>query len=528
MEIEFIRPNEAAFGAVGDLVDEGDDTPASFDDEQRPRWLAAVAGLVVLVLLAGGVIAAAPWDSGDTAPAPTTTERTSETSEPPSTTPVLSTTAPDPLEGQQLLPRGWVAEPPVGWQLSGGYSNRARPLDGWIDPSQTFEVWAAPGATRTTGTWISLRAGPFAFTQLLANGTRFTTGDRLAAVTTTPSGVQKMTVQLPSQAELTIEGFGVAFDQLLRIATELQPATATDPIDYGTLLEPGGPFDGLELVSDASVLLYGTLLTANDAEATVVSDDQSMFVGIGLGRRPRAADPLLPVLMERITDRPDVASIVAGIDATTGRTTEVYDMRDVGGPDSYAVTWPVGDATYDDDATKVITVVGYGAPLTDVLDLAASARPADEDEWREVLLRSYTQPDTEDSSQLPPEATFGGEFSDGYAWRGNLTLGYVYASTLSGRSTWSAGPFGRAPEPVTRVLRYAGPDLTMIVAFARWPDTSRSMRLTVGGQVLEPIPMEPLGREAVVGAIYLSREDVPIVVELLDADGAVRAVDPAP
>ena len=111
LEIELLRPNEAAFGGAGagGFIDVDDDVPVdAFDEEPRPRWTMALAALLVTGLLAGGVVAAAPWAGDETATPPSTTTPQSTTT----TTPPPRTTVPrDPLAGVETEPSGWVATP---------------------------------------------------------------------------------------------------------------------------------------------------------------------------------------------------------------------------------------------------------------------------------------------------------------------------------------------------------------------------------------------------------------------------------
>ena len=75
--IEFLPPDERAFGPVdgaggaGEVFVGFDDDAWGDPDDDEPssRWLPVLAGIAVVGLLAGGVVAAAPW-SGDPDAAP--------------------------------------------------------------------------------------------------------------------------------------------------------------------------------------------------------------------------------------------------------------------------------------------------------------------------------------------------------------------------------------------------------------------------------------------------------------------------
>ena len=105
--IEFLPPRDDAFGAqdVAGLVRSDDEADGDWGDEApRSRWSTVLAIVGVTGLLAGGVVAASPWDDPRAAPTPTT-------SPPAATEPRTTTTA---AAAEPTLPRD-VPTSPAGW-----------------------------------------------------------------------------------------------------------------------------------------------------------------------------------------------------------------------------------------------------------------------------------------------------------------------------------------------------------------------------------------------------------------------------
>ena len=498
--IELLAPNDAAFGGGSALeLVADDDRGGGFDDEPRPRWLMAVAGLVVVGLAAAGVVAAAPWN-GDTVTAPITVVPPSTA--PPSTVP--TTGSGDGTSSGIPLPTGWVSDRPDGWRQV-AFANLA-PNDGSF--GDQLDVWATRDATWADGTWFALHAAPQASTFLLEGGSRFAVGDRTVVMGTDPTGVTVTGVTLPLPPDevgtpppgYDIRSRGVPLDQLIDFVTDFVPPVPGGAIDYGDIPQLGTLL-GTSLVFSAPTDGGLTSLIGSPETASIVSDDGGRTgIATATSTADATVDTVLPLLYE------PVATVALASRRPASAQVTVY--RD-GADERLLATWIVDD--------QRVTVWSYRVDVDTFVAAVASARPATDDEWTQLL----------DDAENPPQddvvvssTAISGTLADAGRWTGQVNDGSFYVTTET--LGWSASFDAAAP-----VHRFVAADVDIVLATTAPGDTARTMRVTVDGR--EPVDValvEISGTGSWTGAwVDTSIVATPIHVELLDTDGVVVLSD---
>jgi hypothetical protein len=513
LEIELLRPNEAAFGSAGagDFVDIGDDLPDDvFDDEPRPRWRMAVAGLLVTGLLAGGVIAAAPWAGDTTATPPTTTAPEATTT----TVATPRTTVPrDPLAGVITEPPGWLIGTGGFWQFAGA-SSYGESTDDQLSTGAQIDVWATRDATRATGPWLTVQTQPYSSGQLSDGAVRTTFGDRRGLITTRPDGVTHAEVSLGTTGPtLLIDSLGLGLDQVAALAAGVTaPARfdGSDPIRYGELRSRSGVFDlPLRLSRPAG---YGPMvLLGVPVASSYYYQSSGSSIGVDMWNVDAATEATLALVLDPIEIPPQLQPLADEL-AAMGREVAVYTGTDQQA--NTVVMWREGE--------RLITLTGYGptATLAEMLVAARSARLADDGEWHDLLVQSQEGISFESNEQ---EVTlFGtGEFPDD---------GGHWDATLSNRWLWMNGPnagwYGSfEPAEVPTVRRLVAPDVTLWIGVDP-TGAAVTMRVTAAGEAPIDIPMDAFGSGT--AAFHPRLVDVAATVELLDAAGQVLATSPSP
>jgi hypothetical protein len=513
-QIEFLPPNDAAFG-MADIADfvgfDGLDEDIFGDEGPRSRWLPALAGFVIVALLGGGVIAAAPWDDGEPAATPTTT-----------TTPTSTTTAPTTsttprIADVQVGPPGFVIDEPGSFLLAGAWSigDVQRPPDGvGVD---WFDLWTTADAGRTSGRWLAvttLRAAGGNF-QTKPNGIRITVGRDHGVIVAGDDGVTRLTFTALDHTAFEVGGYGFTLPDLLAFATEIQGAPDHLGIEYGTLADsllsgmtttvsravPFGGLDAFNLLSQPEGGVY--YISSDYAETIEVQVSQPADVDSAV------YDFLLPPPMDLGVD--DEAALDAirrsGVPVQLGAN-----------PD-----WPDNLVAYWMTARGAVTVSTTGVSVSTLLSLLPSLRLTEQDEWSDLVNRSnrgeIELPEAADGEAVGTQTVVGRSESldDEQWWQVEMLDKPAWVFVSSDQSGWGGtlGDIDSAP----KVHRFAAATITFVVGTAEWPNTARVMRVTVDGQPPIDVPMVQVGATPVYAAGYAYRELAGVTVEFFDTAG---------
>lgn len=522
-QIEFLPPNDAAFGAAGgaDFVGfDGADDEMFGDDEPRSRWLPAVASVVVLGLLAVGIIVAAPWDENATATPPTTTTPATTTTVPATVPPTIR----PPVELPPTGPPGFVLDQAGELRLAGAWSSGAgaRPDSAYAD--DRFDLWATPDATRTTGRWLAVATqhsrGESETTW--PDAARLTIGTHGAIIRTDATGVSRMSFTAADETAFEIGGFGFSLDELVAVANEVHAGADRRTVYYGTLID--GPLAGMTEIATQLVQFGGldaySLMAQAQSSSYYSSATAHSFASVELrvSEPTDINDAVLQFLMQPVTDltAQDLATLTSLCLDHECRG-PVHISQDPYSVDSVLVTWA--------DERGTVTVSSYGLPVSTIVGLLPQVRLTDQTEWTDLVVRS-----NEGTLDGPPPQSFPsaepttiGEHADGSntpRWSAQMTAdGPVAVYVNSNISGWGGliADLGVAPA----VRHYAAPSITYVIGTAQFPSAARTMRVTVQGLPPVDVPMVQVGDTTTFAAAYAYIELLSDTVEFLDLSGAV-------
>jgi hypothetical protein len=497
--IEFIAPRAGAFGPsdVADFVGVDADANVDFgDDQPQSKWLAALAVVSVTGLLAGGVIAAAPWDASPDAAATTTTTTPVVTTAPLTTVRVPTIFEPD-IE-VPTSPIGYVFEDPGDLVFVGAYSN---PLAGEADRGMRGQlgIWKTDDATRLSGRWFAVTTNPNSpdFEEVRPDAVRIDIDGHPALVSTIFDGVVHIISYPERDTPFELAGFGYTLDELLSIAETTR--TPGEKIDLSGV-------DPILLEGLRNVVLRPTwggigpqLLTDSRASTQWATPDATGWVSIDWRPASTADFTIFNMLFP-----------AAPFDSTASGT-----LR----------SWPfdaTGIIAAREDGPRTVTVTAYGRSAGKITDLLASARLAGVAEWEQLVLDP--PPFEPEFSTQPAMAQIGrGTFADG-DWFAQLTplTGNLLLSWTNSGWGGSVGPTLQGPT----VHTFSSIARTFIVVTTRVPDPTTRFRITLSGQ--PPVEVDLIGvadTDVHAGAFAFS-ELLPYTVEFLDTDGNVVGAEP--
>ncbi len=515
--IEFLPPRDGAFGEsdTPDFVGfDGDDTDDFGDEPPRSRWLTALAVVGVTGLLAGGVLAAAPWDN-DPAATPTTTT-TPTTTPPPTTAPRTTTTTEPSLPSG--LPSGISADIPgmlpagptryvLGWAQS--FVDQSEPTRSG-DP---IEVWMSPDASRATGRWIVIDALETGGNEWLGrDAVRVDAGTRPALVIEHPDGVVQIEVEPPTGdgAPFSVSGFGLGLPELIRIASTVRVDASA--IDVGDLLAPGGPFDGLELRASDNVAWIPGGFSYSTPEAMSGFTDES-GIGIGIQVSVNPADPT-SVLLDGLIGLSRVEASTLSLPGLTGlfALSERFDSVAVDRSDVLIGVNVVRFALPD---SRMVTVIGQ-IDVDDLLAFAAQLELATPEEWESAIIGTL---DLGDGLQAGPQvdvqiggSPLGDWQAQVYGWRDSFQL------NIFGPNFYVSESLEQQLGP--RLTIYRSIDRAFLVATNTWPDPGRRVIITQPGLEPNDVPLVPVGDTALHALVVELNPSLPYEVQWLDRWGA--------
>lgn len=486
--IEFLAPNDAAFGPMGGPAGGDDqrrpDAASGFDDDERApsRWSSLGAAIGVVALLAVGVISAAPWSS-DRATAP-----------PPTTLPPAATVAPatpNPTDtDREAQTAGYVpVDLPARFAPSGLYTTSPADAKGWL------ELWAAPRSARLSGSWFALQLTPGHRSHFVQDATVVMVGARPAIWYTTADGVSVLEFRIGENVEATLTSFGWSIDDLVELAASI------GLIDQRPLYGDIG-FQGEHLLliarpSTTTVLEqeYVAGLAESFVEYRREYDGATIDVTVGklMTDRHTLARFVLAPSGDLFLSRPDVRRNIGRINATAGITPGLHDRS--------VVQWSDGDSD--------ITVTS-DLPLIELLDVATSARPASAEVWAAVAdeLRAANR-----SGPRQPYLVGRGELADKTGW--NVAFdpfgGYLSFGHFSGSFLYEV-PLDTANAPIAT---YTGLDATIVVARTAYDDPSTLLRVVFADGTVVEAPLVDVGRDrmAAVASMPSAPVEISVVAE---------------
>jgi hypothetical protein len=470
--IEFLVPDERAFGGADGLGGDGDvfvgfddDRWADpDDDEPSSRWLPALAGIAVVGLLVSGVLAAAPWSADSSASPPPTSVPSTSLSAP------TTIVAPAPLTTATVAPldparTGWLLDP-VPADLTPAFfargDDRDNSVDALGDASAWGEVWAEPGATRTSGRWFSVTLEPFAsWDPATPEWFRVDVAGRAGHATVEPDGVVALSYDAgPTDATLpavlvTIDAFGLGLDAMIELADSSGIVDDRWDVTRPELLE------GFEQVAAGRTdveLTARAILGGPPRTSAFYAGPDRYDVTIVQEQPADLDDPRLLALATTVIPLADGWGPQAGFDGdglTLGR-------RTIDGFDIVVARWREEDRT--------VSVLTTG-DLVDLLAVIPDVRLASAEEWaaaerqaQNVAIPRTTEPRT------PPGITVGtGTVSDvTTAWSVQHWASNDDWMVRVGDETYE----GALRHPTMAVVPVTIGDVTLLIARSSEPGTS--------------------------------------------------------
>lgn len=510
--IEFLPPRDGAFGDrdAADFVGlDGDEDAAWGDDEPpRSRWLTALAVLGVTGLLAGGVIAAAPWDATDTATPPTTAAPTTTVRTRP---PSLSDIATDPT-----LPRDWPTTP-AGWiptedspfQVVYAYSSGED--TSLFDPTwgNAVTVFAADGPIgRATGRWLAIDAAPagMSYGTMRRGGVVTVAGERQVIVSSSEDGVVSVEVELfddTGDTPVRVVGFGVGLDAMLGVAAEVDLAWTgnvrrldLDAVEStGALagLVPRIAVDQINLSFDGEhgIPMAMTDLTdgASWARAAVIRQNPEQAQLSELLLRTPLDTAALPIDLQR------------RLDELARRGLPIALSRVV---DSGVVT---GRAQLTADTALLVSTDGT---VADVVRLLGSMRPATDDEWVDLLTQSANDLLTSPTARNDDPFV---QVGSGTNWSSEISRSHFSLGTATS-GVWERFSHGQGPE----LVEYRSFDVAFLRATTTFPNEARLVVVTQEGADPQRAKLVEIPDAGVLAAVVELDPTLPYTVAWVDTD----------
>jgi hypothetical protein len=505
-DLEFLPPDGSAFGPLGgsDFVgfDTEDDDDAFDDPSSRSPWMRALAGVTVAGLLAVGIVAAAPWSDGASAPAPTTT--------PPSNVQAEDEVVAD------AVPPGLVIDHAKDFDLAGVYDAEVDPLAAAAFAQDRFELLATEGALHTSGRWLSVLTRRFPPAETKPDGVRLILNDQPALLVTSTDGVSELDFLARDGTSLRVAGYGFDVAELTVIAEQL--TVGDGPVfDYGDLgrrlLNGMTPLVS-RMVDSASL---PALLPPRTSSAAYTGSVDRQSIVVGLIPLSTEDDHILELIGRPVTDMYRRNQAVLARMAQSGR---IVTLRaDPAAPQTLIASWPSPGGR--------VTVWSYGIAASDLIDLLPDVRPATDAEWSDLLVRTghgdFTEPDEREPLRVVPSTTIGqseaGNGSDDWT----ITMAAEPFSIAMSASTGTMG-MGWAGDlddiaGVPAIRRWASPTVTFVVATAGLKTDVRQVRITIEGRDPVVLPMVPLGESGVFAAGFAFTDSTGGVLEFLTEAG---------
>jgi hypothetical protein len=517
-DVEFLEPRDFAFGGDGPADFAGVDLDEVPEDDEQPRskWLAGTAGVLVVALVAVGVVAAAPWDGSGGQAAPTSTVAPTTTATPVTTTPAPTTTVDDDSVGgvgAGSLP-GYLFDPlPEGYAITSAWDSTGT----GTSPQGWAEVWASPGATRSTGRWFSLLLSPGWFPDYFGEATRLDLGGRTGYLREQADGVLALTTPIEyvrSNHSLTVTASGFTLDELAYLASSVVVAD----VRLSGVLQPG--------FGDAAVVDGLEQLAAQPSDQDLLERYVSSWTGKHASYTDGARESYVEVMVTESDDsNQNLARIALGPPPLAGPLV----IGDIPGASDLTLgtinAWgddPLSVARWH-DGQRLITVVST-EPVDRLAELLPRLRATTDREWDAAVRRAESVVVTPDDIGMPtgPPIDIGsGVLPNGDAWNATFQ-----------RPEWinfqtPDFPIGTPLRSVDRVMINTLPDYTLLIVSIDAASPASSARVSIGGMVVAEAPVTALTAldptieyAAKVGVLAFDQPGL-FTVEFVDATGAV-------
>ena len=484
---------------VIELIDDGND---AFGDRQRtgtshdtggPRWIGPVAAAALAGLIGYGVIT-----SASTTGAPKTASITTTTVSP------TPTTRSDPAS--TLVPAVadayYAADPPPGFTVQ---SANVQPLAHPTFQPYGYELWATPDASASSGRWFSVATHSAASTFTAPDAYLLVAGRLSLAISHATGGHTITQFSEDTRTGVTITSFGWNDDDLVRLATSIQADESsvgfTDAwfqSDHA-LVSRVQPWLAVQSIPAEQISYMATSDPSNNVVITVGHRLQLSEVGSADQRQ----------IATRFLLDPNVPFTVDGQQAVAGTI--------VGQGDRALATWISGD--------HVITV-SANLPVSQLINVARSVHQVSAREWD--AMRFQAQHNQVSTTRYEHGAAH--TLATGPDSKSTVT---VATAVVGGQRqiswTWGGDGLDTTPTDAAQVHTMIDTDHTYVLAdLPRNVSPSGFLNVVQNGHqfVMPFLDVDPsVDRTFAAFTVALPG---PFTVEVLGADGEVRAVWPKP
>jgi hypothetical protein len=487
--IEIIDDDNDAFGYR---------TPQTTNhDAGGPRWAGPVAAVVLVTLIGYGVAtSASSTGAPNVAPAASTSVvPTTTPSAPPTTNPV------------SLVPY-YAADPWPGYAV-----HYADVQDGehFQLIRSSFQLWAGPDATATSGSWFSiesLRAGPQAINA--NNAYRLEEGGQSLAISHLPGGQSVAQTSIDTVMSVSITAFGWSDAGLVRLAQSIGLADAHRGNDV-QITNPS-VISGYRMISSVQPSL--AVQGVPTEQVYYSADGGASGFSISVAPRPPPAkghstfdrQVALRFFLEHTTP-----FVVDGHQATAGSL--------VGAEDQSVATWIDGD--------HIVTLSGQ-MPVIQLVAVAHTVHQVSSSEWEGMQLQAARNSSRFDNynQTVPVPVSFG---TDANAKPWVVQVGMAQFSDQQQINwQWGQRGFGSIAEASASINTVVDNGRTYVLA-----DLPRSVAATAQLQVtrngLDPV-LVPFTANSIYDrtfAAYAFSEPTTYTAQIIGADGAVLATWPS-
>ncbi len=540
---------------------------AESDDLRPPKRLLIGVAIGIAALFVSGLLAIGPADRAADGPgddnAAAGIDSTDGTSRSPSSQPASTQRATQStVQATVSGPVGTVSDPGPAVTLGPGYVLGKIPAGftpaqvweqvdqrGDFPPDGWFQLWAAPGSSRTRGRWFAVAVSRWGYSMGLASGnsTRISINGRFALLSTERDGLLEIRLQVggswTDRRSVNVLGFGLTVDELQQIAGAVRWQSIEPTTDYATVgsLEFDTAVDAMlvgmamlvstpsnccdvrsQLVESGDVRAISYRSTS--AAAPVVDLTVSTRTGSDHSEllirflEPSSPDPSAPANLERTVQVGDrtvtiTGDVLSSDVSSRGVIERVYNTA----------RWTEGAATI---------VVSGEIDLATLLAAIPSVHLATAIDWREL---SRTPPSNPAIVDRPPAALRHPVYhkvgkttlADGSSWLAVMSVGPDMIKLVQNDGNGS-GAVAEMVLDVTEqrpVHEYLSYTATVLVVALREPGAGTAVRITVAGRDPVTISLTEIG--GVYAAIDAFSELPPYTAELVDDAGtSVRLITP--